>query len=322
MNNGKLHKIIIAIMSLLLILNFINTLSIKKRLNDIENGLSRATRDYASQINDLENLTRNRLNDIQEHIEESSSLFNHKNVDIKLMKDSLIIKVDCQPKKLNTNEDILVKISTEKDTYQKEMIFNKTENIYETSFEIPLSKEIKTDVIIKTSDYTINENLSKDYLDSFLSMDISSDWNPNKDVHSTEDILYVYLGKDREYLPFSKRDIKQSYFIISDDYNFSLDNLSKNELKHIISGHSGNHYIVNGEKAPESSDLGDDLLITGDLSHYANLKDDIEYEVFLIIETKNNQLFVTKDNSLASFSSSDNGSGKSSGSNTLTGIIE
>ncbi|MCT4633999.1 MAG: hypothetical protein N4A76_14850 [Firmicutes bacterium] len=323
MNNGKLHKFLMVTMSLLLVLNFLNTLSIKRRLNDIESGMSRSARDYRSQINDLDKMTRDGFNEINESIEKSSSLFFDKNVDVKLQNNDLSIYVSCSPKKIRNGQILFAEVSTENDFFRQEMLFDSNSKSYSALIKTPVSKKITTNIVIKSSDYNLHESLGSQNIDSFLSMDIDSSWGIDEYNHGAENVLTVIIDEYNKYMPFSKEDVKNAYFLISDDDDFALNNLQKNEISDMIKNSDAENFsLITAEKNIYKHASPTWLLARVDLSDFTNKKDGIEYQAYMIIETKDDEYYVTKNNSICSFSSKDNSASKGSGSNTLSPVFE
>lgn len=318
MNNGELQKFFVFISLIMIVLILFNTVSLKNKINNLERKIDYIERSYTSQTDNLERLTRNGLNDIQSVLEKNESLFLDKYIDVKLSEGVLVVDLSCKLKKYNPDFLLTAEITADGKIYSSLMKSEKDSNLFTANFTIPIVEKIESSVKVDTKDYQVFEKISTKYVDSLLSMGISSSWD-----EENENVLNVILYEDNPYMPFFKEDIKNAYFIITEDHNYSVSNMGSNEIIELISSKDNDKVkIIKGSLDIYEDNSPDWILAKGDFTEIGKREDNIGYEVHLVIETLVGEFYTTEENSLASFRISDNGSSHSSGDNSLNPILK
>lgn len=309
MDRNRTKNIIIIILLIVLIANINNT---KNLIKDLKKEFLSSERSLQYSLSNIQQENQNLYKNIEELLEKEQSLFSETKVDLKLQGDKIAISMYAIPKEIRNGEKLIAKITANGETYEEE-----TDDNYKAEFIVDMTEKIKPGFIIKSDSGIRQESLDELLTQDIFTTHVYSEWtNKNKDVLS----LWVRSRKGEP--PFAEEDIEKAEFIVVDgrksgDFYMEVAPIIDN-IEDFFNHVKGD--VIPAVLSPSKVSQGIGYIV--DLSEYYKREDNIQYEVYFTLTTKNGMKYITSYNPVATFMRSKGNGSASSGEEILRPIFK
>lgn len=314
MTKEKLKNIALILAFVLLIVITYNVIDLKKQVTNIENDRPMLY-NLQNDLRSIQNEVNDGYDDIEELLEKEQSLFSETSVDIKLKGSKLAVTMSGVPKAIDNSEKLIAKITTGDKIYEQEADENGSAVIVTDMTDV-----IKPMFIIKSDTGVRQEALPEQYTHEALTFDIYSEWD---DDNIDQWKLNLWILKTDKELPFTKSDVAKAEFIL-----VKTGIIENEKYEEEIEAEKNGFRLskFNGISIPaEEISSGEGKLnigYTGDFSEYGDKHEDIYYDIYFVLTTKDGIKYTSPYNSVASFTSHENGSSKGCGDDIIRPIFE
>lgn len=314
MNKDKLKNIALILALVLLIVITYNVIGLKEQVRNLENDRSTLF-NMQNEIRRIQREVSDGYKDVEDLLKQEQSLFSETSIDIKLKDSKLEITMNAVPKEISNDETLIAKITAGEKVYEQEADENGTAVIVADMTDI-----IKPMFIIKSETGVRQEALPEQYTHEALTFDIYTEWGePVSDSWN----LNVWILKTDKDLPFNKGDVAKAEFIL-----VKTGIIENEKYEEVIEVKENGFWLdkLNGISIPAeeiaSSEGKLHIGYTADFSEYADKQEDIYYDIYFVLTTKDGIKYTSPYNSVASFTSHKNGSSKGCGDDIIRPIFE
>ena len=328
-NNFK--TIIIALLVVLLAVNTVQLVQVKNELHHLRNDYMSMYNTINNRVTNVQNTLTRQTNEIREILDEQESLFASASVDVSYQDRKLSVTVSAVPKELKSNETLWASLS-----------INSGETItqqFDASGKavIPLDSTVTS--FVPTVQIKSPAGVKQQVLDAvstieFMSADVYVFWNDMETKNFEQGhILEFYLAPRKDVMPFTSEEIEDIYLIVSNTGPRGMTGTEPVPVKEAyrvapIDSIYGtlDTVLPEGERVEvvmqEDSSNSKALMYYADLTAFFDRKDNIEYDVHLVVETVYGLTYSTAGyEPLASFGFNKNSGHQSAGSPLLVPIF-
>ena len=323
-NNFK--TIIIALLVVLLAVNTVQLVQVKNELHHLRNDYMSMYNTINNRVTNVQNTLTRQTNEIREILNEQESLFASTNVDVSYQDRKLSVTISAVPKELKSSETLWASLSVNGETITQQ---------FDTSGKavIPLEPTVTSfapTVQIKSPAGVKQQVLDEVSTIEFMSADVYVFWNDMETKNFEQGhILEFYLAPRKDVMPFTSEEIEDIYLIVSNTGPRGMTGTEPIPVKEAyrvapIDSIYGtlDTVLPEGERVEvimqEDSSDNKALMYYADLTAFFDRRDNIEYDVHLVVETVYGLTYSTAGyEPLASFCFDKNSGHQSAGSPLL-----
>jgi len=329
-NNFK--TIIIALLVVLLAVNTVQLVQVKNELQHLRNDYMSMYNSINNRVTNVQNTLTRQTNEIREILNEQESLFASTSVDVSYQDRKLSVTVSAVPKELKSNETLWASLS-----------INSGETItqqFDASGKAVIPLEPTIPSFVPTVQIKSPTGVKQQVLDAvstieFMSADVYAFWNDMETKNFEQGhILEFYLAPRKDVMPFTSEEIADIYLIVSNTGPRGMtgaEPIPEAKEAYIARPINGVYdtldtVLPEGERVEvimqEDSSDSKALMYYADLTAFFDRRDNIEYDVHLIVETVYGLTYSTAGyEPLASFCFDKNSGHQSAGSPLLVPIF-
>ena len=324
-NNFK--TIIIALLVVLLAVNTVQLVQVKNELHHLRNDYMSMYNTINNRVTNVQNTLTRQTNEIREILDEQESLFASASVDVSYQDRKLSVTVSAVPKELKSNETLWASISVNGETITQQ---------FDASGKAVIPLEPTVTSFVPTVQIKSPAGVKQQVLDEvstieFMSADVYVFWNDMETKNFEQGhILEFYLAPRKDVMPFTSEEIEDIYLIVSNTGprgmtgTEPIPEAKEAYIARPIDGVYGmlDAVLPEGERVEvvmqEDSSNSKALMYYADLTTFFERKDNIEYDVHLVVETVYGLTYSTAGyEPLASFCFDKNSGHQSAGSPLL-----
>ena len=323
-NNFK--TIIIALLVVLLAVNTVQLVQVKNELHHLRNDYMSMYNTINNRVTNVQNTLTRQTNEIREILNEQESLFASAGVDVSYQDRKLSVTISAVPKELKSSETLWASLSVNGETITQQ---------FDTSGKAVIPLEPTVTSFVPTVQIKSPTGVKQQVLDEvstieFMSADVYVFWNDMETKNFEQGhILEFYLAPRKDVMPFTSEEIEDIYLIVS---NTGPRGMTGNEPIPVKEAYrvapidtiygTLDTVLPEGERVEvfmqEDSSDSKALMYYADLTAFFERKDNIEYDVHLIVETVYGLTYSTAGyEPLADFCFDENSGHQSAGSPLL-----
>ena len=323
-NNFK--TIIIALLVVLLAVNTVQLAQVKNELHHLRNDYMSMYNTINNRVTNVQNTLTRQTNEIREILNEQESLFSSAGVDVSYQDRKLSVTISAVPKELKSSETLWASLSVNGETITQQ---------FDTSGKAVIPLEPTVTSFVPTVQIKSPAGVKQQVLDEvstieFMSADVYVFWNDMETKNFEQGhILEFYLAPRKDVMPFTSEEIEDIYLIVS---NTGPRGMTGNEPIPVKEAYrvapidtiygTLDTVLPEGERVEvvmqEDSSDSKALMYYADLTAFFDRRDNIEYDVHLIVETVYGLTYSTAGyEPLADFCFDENSGHQSAGSPLL-----
>ena len=323
-NNFK--TIIIALLVVLLAVNTVQLVQVKDELRHLRNDYMSMYNTINNRVTNVQNTLTRQTNEIREILDEQESLFASTGVDVSYQDRKLSVTVSAVPKELKSNETLWASLSVNGETITQQ---------FDVSGKAVIPLEPTVTSFVPTVQIKSPAGVKQQVLDEvstieFMSADVYVFWNDMETKNFEQGhILEFYLAPRKDVMPFTSVEIEDIYLIVSNTGPRGMTGTEPIPVKEAYSVApidsiygTLDTVLPEGERVEvimqEDSSDNKALMYYADLTAFFDRRDNIEYDVHLIVETVYGLTYSTAGyKPLADFCFDENSGHQSAGSPLL-----
>ncbi|MBQ2776225.1 MAG: hypothetical protein IJF50_01900 [Peptococcaceae bacterium] len=323
-NNFK--TIIIALLVVLLAVNTVQLVQVKNELHHLRNDYISMYNTINNRVTNVQNTLTHQTNEIREILNEQESLFASASVDVSYQDRKLSVTISAVPKELKSSETLWASLSVNGETITQQ---------FDTSGKAVIPLEPTVTSFVPTVQIKSPAGVKQQVLDEvstieFMSADVYVFWNDMETKNFEQGhILEFYLAPRKDVMPFTSEEIEDIYLIVSNTGPRGMTGTEPIPVKEAYSVApidsiygTLDTVLPEGERVEvimqEDSSDNKALMYYADLTAFFDRRDNIEYDVHLIVETVYGLTYSTAGyEPLADFCFDENSGHQSAGSPLL-----
>ena len=323
-NNFK--TIIIALLVVLLAVNTVQLAQVKNELHHLRNDYISMYNTINNRVTNVQNTLTRQTNEIREILNEQESLFASASVDVSYQDRKLSVTISAVPKELKSSETLWASLSVNGETITQQ---------FDTSGKAVIPLEPTVTSFVPTVQIKSPAGVKQQVLDEvstieFMSADVYVFWNDMETKNFEQGhILEFYLAPRKDVMPFTSEEIEDIYLIVSNTGPRGMTGTEPIPVKEAYSVApidsiygTLDTVLPEGERVEvimqEDSSDNKALMYYADLTAFFDRRDNIEYDVHLIVETVYGLTYSTAGyEPLADFCFDENSGHQSAGSPLL-----
>ena len=323
-NNFK--TIIIALLVVLLAVNTVQLVQVKNELHHLRNDYMSMYNTINNRVTNVQNTLTRQTNEIREILNEQEALFASASVDVSYQDRKLSVTISAVPKELKSSETLWASLSVNGETITQQ---------FDTSGKAVIPLEPTVTSFVPTVQIKSPAGVKQQVLDEvstieFMSADVYVFWNDMETKNFEQGhILEFYLAQRKDVMPFTSEEIEDIYLIVSNTGPRGMTGTEPIPVKEAYSVApidsiygTLDTVLPEGERVEvimqEDSSDNKALMYYADLTAFFDRRDNIEYDVHLIVETVYGLTYSTAGyEPLADFCFDENSGHQSAGSPLL-----
>ena len=323
-NNFK--TIIIALLVVLLAVNTVQLVQVKNELHHLRNDYMSMYNTINNRVTNVQNTLTRQTNEIREILNEQEALFASASVDVSYQDRKLSVTISAVPKELKSSETLWASLSVNGETITQQ---------FDTSGKAVIPLEPTVTSFVPTVQIKSPAGVKQQVLDAvstieFMSADVYVFWNDMETKNFEQGhILEFYLAQRKDVMPFTSEEIEDIYLIVSNTGPRGMTGTEPIPVKEAYSVApidsiygTLDTVLPEGERVEvimqEDSSDNKALMYYADLTAFFDRRDNIEYDVHLIVETVYGLTYSTAGyEPLADFCFDENSGHQSAGSPLL-----
>ena len=323
-NNFK--TIIIALLVVLLAVNTVQLVQVKNELHHLRNDYISMYNTINNRVTNVQNTLTHQTNEIREILNEQESLFASASVDVSYQDRKLSVTISAVPKELKSSETLWASLSVNGETITQQ---------FDVSGKAVIPLEPTVTSFVPTVQIKSPAGVKQQVLDEvstieFMSADVYVFWNDMETKNFEQGhILEFYLAPRKDVMPFTSEEIEDIYLIVSNTGPRGMTGTEPIPVKEAYSVApidtiygTLDTVLPEGERVEvvmqEDSSDSKALMYYADLTAFFDRRDNIEYDVHLIVETVYGLTYSTAGyEPLADFCFDENSGHQSAGSPLL-----
>ena len=286
--------IIIALLVVLLAVNTVQLVQVKNELHHLRNDYMSMYNTINNRVTNVQNTLTRQTNEIREILDEQESLFASTGVDVSYQDRKLSVTVSAVPKELKSSETLWASLSVNGETIAQQ---------FDASGKAVIPLEPTVTSFVPTVQIKSPAGVKQQVLDEvstieFMSADVYVFWNDMETKNFEQGhILEFYLAPRKDVMPFTSEEIEDIYLIVSNTGprgmtgTEPIPEAKEAYIARPIDGVYGtlDTILPEGERVEvimqEDSSNSKALMYYADLTTFFERKDNIEYDIHLIVET-------------------------------------
>lgn len=305
------HKEKIAVICVvgMLALNSFQLYQLQQDVNHLQEDTQNNIQSLRNDVRNVNSAISGQEHNIQELLTKQASLFSKTSLNYALQGNQLAVTMQAIPKELKNNETLIARITANGKTYQQTMNAD-----HQATLLIDPVEPIQPSLIIQSANGVRQEALQEEYPLQYLIIPLDCGWEDTK--------LDIYLTPQQATLPLQAKDIAKVECIVVNGGAMEIINSRTPEsaAEQAVPMEAGK--IPEGDVVAAAFINEDSPLhYQADFSDYLDRKDQILYEIYLVVTSKDGMTFASNQ-PIASHWSSKNNSRGSSGSGELHPILE
>ena len=323
-SNSK--TIIIALLVVLLAVNTVQLVQVKNELRYLRNDYASMYNTINNRVNNVQNTLNHQTNEIREILDEQEALFASTDVDVSYQDRKLTVTISAVPKELKSNETLWASLAVNGETITQQ---------FDASGKAVIPLEPTAASFVPTVQIKSPTGVKQQVLDEvstmeFLSADVYAFWNDMETKNFEQGhILEFYLASRNDTLPFTSEEIADIYLIVSNTGPRGMtgtEPIPEAKEAYIARPINGVYdtldtMLPEGERIEvtmQEDSSSKALMYYADLTAFFDRRDNIEYDVHLVVETVHGLTYSTAGyEPLASFCFDKNSGHQSAGSPLL-----
>ena len=310
------HKEKIAVICVvgMLALNSFQLYQLQQDVNHLQEDTQNNIQSLRNDVRNVNSAISGQEHNIQELLTKQASLFSKTSLNYALQGNQLAVTMQAIPKELKNNETLIARITANGKTYQQTMNAD-----HQATLLIDPVEPIQPSLIIQSANGVRQEALQEEYPLQYLIIPLDCGWEDTK--------LDIYLTPQQATLPLQAKDIAKVECIVVNGGAMEIIN-SRTPESAAEQAVPAPTAPMEAGKIPEgdvvaAAFINEDspLHYQADFSDYLDRKDQILYEIYLVVTSKDGMTFASNQ-PIASHWSSKNNSRGSSGSGELHPILE
>ena len=323
---SNFKTIIIALLVVLLVVNTVQLVQVKNELRYLRNDYVSMYNTINNRVNNVQNTLNHQTNEIREILDEQEALFASADVNVSYQDRKLTVTISAVPKELKSNETLWASLAVNGETITQQ---------FDASGKAviplkPTAASFVPTVQIKSPTGVKQQVLDEVSTMEFLSADVYAFWNDMETKNFEQGhILEFYLASRNDTLPFTSEEIADIYLIVSNTGPRGMtgtEPIPEAKEAYIARPINGVYdtldtMLPEGERVEvtmQEDSSSKALMYYADLTAFFDRRDNIEYDVHLIVETVYGLTYSTAGyEPLASFCFDKNSGHQSAGSPLL-----
>lgn len=305
------HKEKIAVICVvgMLALNSFQLYQLQQDVNHLQEDTQNNIQSLRNDVRNVNSAISGQEHNIQELLTKQASLFSKTSLNYALQGNQLAVTMQAIPKELKNNETLIARITANGKTYQQTMDAD-----HQATLLIDSVEPIQPSLIIQSANGVRQEALQEEYPLQYLTIPLDCGWEDTK--------LDIYLTPQQATLPLQSKDIAKVECIVVNGGAMEIINSRTPESAAEQAAPMEAGKIPEGDVVAAAFINEDSPLhYQADFSDYLDRKDQILYEIYLVVTSKDGMTFASNQ-PIASHWSSKNNSRGSSGSGELHPILE
>lgn len=305
------HKEKIAVICVvgMLALNSFQLYQLQQDVNHLQEDTQNNIQSLRNDVRNVNSAISGQEHNIQELLTKQASLFSKTSLNYALQGNQLAVTMQAIPKELKNNETLIARITANGKTYQQTMNAD-----HQATLLIDPVEPIQPSLIIQSANGVRQEALQEEYPLQYLIIPLDCGWEDTK--------LDIYLTPQQATLPLQAKDIAKVECIVVNGGAMEIINSRTPESAAEQAAPMEAGKIPEGDVVAAAFINEDSPLhYQADFSDYLDRKDQILYEIYLVVTSKDGMTFASNQ-PIASHWSSKNNSRGSSGSGELHPILE
>ena len=323
---SNFKTIIIALLVVLLAVNTVQLVQVKNELRYLRNDYVSMYNTINNRVNNVQNTLNHQTNEIREILDEQDALFASADVDVSYQDRKLTVTISAIPKELKSNETLWASLAVNGKTITQQ---------FDASGKAVIPLEATAASFVPTVQIKSPTGVKQQVLDEvstmeFLSADVYAFWNDMETKNFEQGhILEFYLASRNDTLPFTSEEIADIYLIVSNTGPRGMtgtEPIPEAKEAYIARPINGVYdtldtVLPEGERVEvtmQEDSSSKALMYYADLTAFFDRRDNIEYDVHLVVETVHGLTYSTAGyEPLASFCFDKNSGHQSAGSPLL-----
>lgn len=323
---SNFKTIIIALLVVLLAVNTVQLVQVKNELRYLRNDYMSMYNTINNRVNNVQNTLNHQTNEIREILDEQEALFTSTDVNVSYQDRKLTVTISAVPKELKNNETLWASLAVNGETITQQ---------FDASGKAVIPLEPTAASFVPTVQIKSPTGVKQQVLDEvstmeFLSADVYAFWNDMETKNFEQGhILEFYLASRNDTLPFTSEEIADIYLIVSNTGPRGMtgtEPIPEAKEAYIARPINGVYdtldtMLPEGERVEvtmQEDSSSKALMYYADLTAFFDRRDNIEYDVHLIVETVYGLTYSTAGyEPLASFCFDKNSGHQSAGSPLL-----
>ena len=326
---SNFKTIIIALLVVLLAVNTVQLVQVKNELRYLRNDYVSMYNTINNRVNNVQNTLNHQTNEIREILDEQEALFASTDVDVSYQDRKLTVTISAVPKELKSNETLWASLAVNGETITQQ---------FDASGKAVIPLEATAASFVPTVQIKSPTGVKQQVLDEvstmeFMSADVYAFWNDMETKNFEQGhILEFYLAPIKDVLPFTQEEIADIYLIVSNTGprgmtgTEPIPEVKEAYIARPINGvyDTLDTMLPEGERVAVKVTMQEDssnskaLMYYADLTAFFDRRDNIEYDVHLVVETVYGLTYSTAGyEPLASFCFDKNSGHQSAGSPLL-----
>lgn len=320
----KREKVVALCIVGMLALNSCQVYQLQKDVDALQSSTQNMINNLQDDVRSLEGAASAQERRIEELLTKQASLFSKTSINYSLQGKQLAVTMQGIPKELKNNETLVARITANGKTYEQPADAN-----HQATLLIEPAETIQPSFIIKSANGVRQEALNEEYPLDYLTIPLECAWRePTQESPEGQAVLDIYLAPQDTTIPLQAEDIAKVECIVVNTGIVNGRSQVPPETAAPESVHGFNHEaeetaFPKGDIVPavKVNDNGK-LHYQADFTNYAERKDGIQYEIYLLVTSKDGMRFRNRYNDLASFSYDKDSSSSSSGGGELYPVFE
>ena len=321
---SNFKTIIIALLVVLLAVNTVQLVQVKDELRYLRNDYVSMYNTINNRVNNVQNTLNHQTNEIREILDEQEALFASADVNVSYQDRKLTVTISAVPKELKSNETLWASLAVNGETITQQ---------FDASGKAVIPLEPTAASFVPTVQIKSPTGVKQQVLDEvstmeFMSADVYAFWNDMETKNFEQGhILEFYLTPIKDVLPFTQEEIADIYLIVSNTGPRGMTGTAPIAEEAYIARPINGVYDTLDTMLPEGERIevtmqedssSKALMYYADLTVFFDRRDNIEYDVHLVVETVYGLTYSTAGyEPLASFCFDKNSGHQSAGSPLL-----
>ncbi len=320
MNKERFKTVALCLAAVLLAAN---TLTIHKLNQKLESYFFKAVQTQNT-LEGLQSDVQSQKSELESILRASESMLLEQSVDYQLKSDMIEVTVYAVPKELMAGEVMIAKVSAGDTIYEAEL-----KDDHSATILVEPADTIKTMLQIWSEAGVRQQVLEEHQVGVILACEANSEWMDDSNATPGSGLLLNVQVTGQEYsLPFTEAEIARAEFVVVDSGiqeegghgAFRSSSVERIDYASIV------EFLehIHGERIPAHILNASDhtMVFRGDFTEYNARKDGNRYDVAFILETRDGLIYTAQYDYIASLSSSETSSHRSSGDSMLVPVFQ
>lgn len=343
MKQSNLKTAALLLILLLLCANLLFMYQTKQELARLNNNYSATYNQMQSGLANLQYQVQNNYNSVENLLKEGQSFLSDSSVDFTLQNHQLLVTMRAVPKELKSGETLFARVEAGGKTYEQA-----TDADYQAVLAVDMAEEITPVFVIRSDAGVRQESLDSIYVTDRFIVPFQSTWLDSLESSSgaTTGLDSIPLSKGKHVLSmriqlnetsplFTREDIETASFVVLStsamEESGSLPEAAAvaraagdPEFYKLLTAEDNDFPLTHGEMVPASllDGTGDfSLLYYADFTSFFEKKENIQYEIYFALTTKDGISYASLYEPAATFSSSEKSSDSGCGNGSLTPLF-